>query len=145
MKFNRLLSNKPGQSGRTCMCVCMQDKCFIKDLNNDYLCAYTCSCTLSPHGPTIHQNAISLPLVSDFCPSCRHSDCLYHGPCPGECLSEANWIFLHISINNYYAYNTRFSLPAHTNTVQFHYMCFFCGKMNSYSNNPWITLLSNNM
>lgn len=69
----------------------------------------------------------SFLLVYDLCPSCWHSDCHYHiFSWSWKCLSEANWIFPHISINNYYAYNTGFSLPAQTNAVLFYVFFYFC-------------------
>lgn len=46
-------------------------------------------------------------------------------PGPGVSLNGANWVFSHISINNSYAYNTRFSLPLHTNAAHFHFICYF--------------------
>lgn len=99
----------------------MQDKCFNKDFDNGRLCAFTRPSTFTP--TWIHQN---IKMLFPFCLSMTFAapaDTLtaHHVTTwSWECLSEANWIFPHISINDYYAYNYGFSLPPPTIADRLH-------------------------
>lgn len=111
------------------------------------LCALISSCTLLTHGYSEHQkfpshvsNILALHLAPWW-----HSGCFWS---LGVSLvfflsfSEANRIFPHISINNYYAYNTRFWLPPGTNAPHFCFICFFgvCKIIFKHSDDRYIKM-----
>lgn len=138
LKSSCLLYNKLTCSLRATVRTDLIAGYFNEDFNNDYF-VHSPACVHCQHMDTQNiQMLFSFRLSMTFFPP--FADMLTSPvtslPGPGECLSEANWIFPHISINNYYAYNTGFPLPPHTNTSQINFIHFLWELLNSYSNIP---------